>query len=239
MASGSPPSPREADGEDPGVDPRLLAAHLETCASCRGYRDQVAGLRRAAVVAPADEMPDLSRDVTKLNAMADRASRWWVVRGLLGLVAVVIIVVSVPALFGEEGPSVHESRHVGAFSIAYAAALLLVVVRPARARAIFPVTLVLAGALFITAVIDVVEGHVPLVEETAHLPELLSVPSGVAAGPAAARPPPGGHGGPAGRHAVVAPARTRGARRPPPAPSARPAEPRREPGRPSRATRYP
>ena len=55
-------------------------------------------------------------------------------------------------------------------------ALLLVVIRPARARAIFPVTLVLAGALLITAVLDVVEGHVPLVDETAHLPELLSVP---------------------------------------------------------------
>jgi predicted anti-sigma-YlaC factor YlaD len=166
----------QSDGEDPGVDPRLLAVHLETCASCRAYRDQVAGLRRASAVAPADEMPDLSRNVAKLNAVADRASRWWVVRSLLGLVAVVIIVVSVPALFGEEGPSVHESRHVGAFSIAYAAALLLVVVRPARARAIFPVTLVLAGALFITALVDVVEGHVPLIDETAHLPELLSVP---------------------------------------------------------------
>ena len=133
----------EADGEDPGVDPRLLAAHLETCASCRSYRDQVAGLRRASAVAPADEMPDLSRNVAKLNAVADRASHWWVVRGLLGLVAVIILVVSLPALLGEEGPSVHESRHVGAFSIAYAAALLLVVIR--RARAIFPVTLVLAA----------------------------------------------------------------------------------------------
>lgn len=166
----------DADGEDPGVDPRLLAAHLESCASCRSYRDQVAGLRRASAVAPAEVMPDLSRDVAKMNAVADRASRWLLVRVLLGLVAGIIIVVSVPALFGEEGPSVHESRHVGAFSVAYAVALLLVVIRPARARAILPVTMVLAGALFITAAIDVVEGHVPLIDETAHLPELLSVP---------------------------------------------------------------
>lgn len=166
----------DADGEDPGVDPRLLAAHLGSCASCRAYRDQVAGLRRASAVAPADEMPDLSRTVAKKHAVADRASRWVVVRFLLGLVAVIIVVVSVPALFGGEGPSVHESRHVGAFSVAYAVALLLVVIRPARARAILPVTMVLSGALFITAMIDVVEGHIPLVDETAHLPELLSVP---------------------------------------------------------------
>ena len=202
MASGSPPSPREADGEDPGVDPRLLAAHLETCASCRGYRDQVAGLRRAAVVAPADEMPDLSRDVTKLNAMADRASRWWVVRGLLGLVAVVIIVVVGARPLGRRA-----RRCTSAATSAPSASptpwpCSWWSCRPARARAIFPVTLVLAGALFITAVIDVVEGHVPLVNETAHLPELLSValvwllarplpdPTGVPrpAGPTARRP---------------------------------------------------
>ena len=69
----------------------------------------------------------------------------------------------------------HEARHLGAFSVAYAVALLLVVVRPARARAILPVTMVLAAALLITAAIDVVEGHVPLVDEAAHLPELASV----------------------------------------------------------------
>ena len=165
----------EADGEDPGVDPRLLAAHLETCASCRGFRADVQGLRRATSVAEAPVMPDLSKRVSKLNAMADRASRWLVVRVLLALVAVTILVLSVPELLGHGGESVHEARHVGAFSVAYAVALLAVVLRPARARAIFPVTLVLAGALLITAVIDVIEGHVPLVNEVAHLPELLSV----------------------------------------------------------------
>lgn len=165
----------EADGEDPGVDPRLLAAHLESCASCRAFRADVQGLRRATAVTEAPVMPDLSKQVSKLNRVADRASRWWVVRVLLALVAVTILVLSVPELLGHGGESVHEARHVGAFSIAYAVALLAVVARPARARAIFPVTLVLAGALLITAVIDVVEGHVPLVNETAHLPELLSV----------------------------------------------------------------
>ena len=126
----------------------------------------------------------------------------------------------------------HESRHVGAFSIAYAAALLLVVIRPARARAIFPVTLVLAGALFITAMVDVVEGHVPLVDETAHLPELLSVPLVWLL----ARPLPDPRRAPtAGRPdgtPLAAPAGTRETPTATPAPDARPAEPRREPGRP-------
>jgi hypothetical protein len=122
-------------------------------------------------------MPDLSGRVSKLNAVADRAGRSWVLRALLALVAVEIIVVSVPALLGEghDHGSIHEARHLGAFSVAYAVALLLVVVRPARARAILPVTIVLACALLITAAIDVGEGHVPLVGEAAHIPELVSV----------------------------------------------------------------
>ena len=83
-------------------------------------------------MAPAAEMPDLSGRVSRLNAVADRAGRSWIVRGLLGLVAVEIMVVSVPALLGGgHHESIHEARHLGAFSVAYAVALLLVVVRPA------------------------------------------------------------------------------------------------------------
>ena len=38
-----------------------------------------------------------------------------------------------------------------------------------------PVAAVLAGALVITAVVDLVDGRIPLVGEAQHLPELLSV----------------------------------------------------------------
>ena len=69
----------------------------------------------------------------------------------------------------------HEARHLGAFSIAYAVALLVVAVRPARARTVLPVAAVLAGALFVTAVVDLATGTVPFINETLHIPELLSV----------------------------------------------------------------
>jgi CHASE2 domain-containing sensor protein len=75
----------------------------------------------------------------------------------------------------EQATSAHAARHLGAFSIAYAAGLLVVVARPARARTILPVAAVLAGALLITAVIDIAEGNVPLFGEAVHMPELLSV----------------------------------------------------------------
>ena len=127
-------------------------------------------------MAPAPSMPDLSRRVSKLNAIADRASAWGVVRVLLVVVAVEVIVLSLPALLlGEGEANAHEARHLGAFSVAYGVALLVVAFRPARARTILPVAAVLAGALLITAVVDLVNGNVPLLEEATHLPELISV----------------------------------------------------------------
>jgi hypothetical protein len=49
------------------------------------------------------------------------------------------------------------------------------VARPARARSILPVAAILTGALVITAIVDIVEGRVPLAGETLHLPEVISV----------------------------------------------------------------
>ncbi|HEY4333913.1 MAG TPA: hypothetical protein VGM78_15135 [Ilumatobacteraceae bacterium] len=122
-------------------------------------------------------MPDLSRRVVKLNALADRASRWGVARVLLGVVAIQVIVFALPELVlgREHDASAHAARHLGAFSVAYGVCLLAVVIRPARARTVLPAAAVLAGALFITAVVDMAKGEVPLLSETGHLPELISV----------------------------------------------------------------
>jgi predicted anti-sigma-YlaC factor YlaD len=166
-----------ADGEDPGVDRRLLDAHLERCTGCRDYRRRVEVVRSRLRLGEAAPMPDLSRRVVKLNALADRAGRWRLLRVLLAVVAVEIVVLSVPALIWGEGAatSQHAARHLGAFTVAYGAALLVVAVRPARARTVLPVAATLAGALLITAVVDVSEGRVPLLGEALHVPEILSV----------------------------------------------------------------
>ena len=167
-----------ADGEDPGVDERLLDGHLDGCASCRHFAAEVAALRRRTLLEPAGPMADLAPRVVKLNAVADRAGRWGLVRGLLALVALEMVLVAVPDLLAahaDGGEAAHASRHLGAFAIAYAVGLLVVVVRPARARAMLPVTMVLAGALAVTAALDVAQGRVPMAGELGHLPEMLSV----------------------------------------------------------------
>lgn len=165
-----------ADGEDPGVEQLLIDAHLRTCSSCRAFAAAIDGSRRRNLVGGAAVMPDLSRWVSKLAAIADRASAWGVARVLLLVVALEVIVLSVPALVAAgEGSVVHDGRHLSAFSIAYGVALIVVVARPARARTVLPVAAVLTGALLITAVVDLVEGNVPLLGEAVHLPEVISV----------------------------------------------------------------
>ena len=122
-------------------------------------------------------MPDLSRRVARLTAIADRAGSWGVVRGLLAVVAVQIIVFSIPALVlgDERDTAAHAARHLGAFTVAYAVGLLVVVARPARARTMLPVAAVLSGALLIGAVVDLARGRIPIIGEMMHLPEMVSV----------------------------------------------------------------
>jgi predicted anti-sigma-YlaC factor YlaD len=167
----------QLDGEDPGIDPALVDAHVARCPDCRAFGAAAADAHRTQRVGVAPAVPDLSRRVRKAVALADRASRWSVVRALLVVVAAQIIGFSLPALiFGDEHETAtHAARHLGAFTAAYGVGLLVVAIRPARARTMLPVAVVLAGALLITAVVDMANGHVPLVGEAQHLPELLSV----------------------------------------------------------------
>lgn len=165
-----------ADGEDSQTDPRLLAAHLQTCPDCRAFEASVGVTRRLLRIGVAPPTPDLASRITALNAMHDRRSAWQIARWGLAVVAVQIIVFAVPELLGRDGTSsVHAARHIGAFTAAYAVGLLVVVVRPARARTMIPVAAVLSGALVITAVVDLVTGDAPFVSEISHLPELASL----------------------------------------------------------------
>lgn len=165
------------DGEEPGIDERLIDAHVARCASCSAFRDSMQGVRRRMVVREVTSTPDASRKVAKLAAIADRAAAWQVPRVLLAIVAIEVVVLSVGDLVtgGGDSATVHSARHLAAFSLAYAVLLVLVVMRPARARTALPVAGVLALALAITAVADLVAGRVPLAGETLHIPEIISV----------------------------------------------------------------
>ena len=121
----------------------------------------------------AGTVPDVSHDVVKRTASEDRRRAVPVIRWLLGVVALLLVVQSVPEFLSDEAQS-HSARHVGAFTLAYAVGLLVVVVRPARARTMLHVAIVLVGALAATTIIDVARGEVPLIDESVHVLELAS-----------------------------------------------------------------
>ena len=171
-----------ADGEEPGIDQRLVDAHVSRCADCRSYKEMVeasAPIVRSAPSISVSELsqPDLPKRISKLTAAADRAGHWSVLRIVLAVVAVQVVAFALPALIlGKENDvTTHSARHLGAFGVAYGVALMVVVARPARARSILPVALVLAGAQVIGAVVDLATGTIPLVNEVRHLPQIVSV----------------------------------------------------------------
>ena len=172
------PSRRLADGEPADIDERLVAAHLARCPGCQSFEEMIdVGAAALSDSADSTDMPDLSKTISKLNAAADRAAHWSILRVVLAVVAVQVIAFALPALvLGEEQQTAtHSARHLGAFGVAYGVALMVVVVRPARARSILPVALVLAGAQVLAAIVDLATGRIPLVGEARHLPQIISV----------------------------------------------------------------
>jgi predicted anti-sigma-YlaC factor YlaD len=162
-----------ADGEDPGLTDVEIDAHLSECTSCRQFSDSTHQLRRRLGVYDATTVPDVTRRVVATSARDDRRRTSAVVRWLLGLVAMGIIILAIPDFLSTDGEA-HSLRHLGAFSVAYGVGLLVVVARPARARTMLNVAVVLVAALAATAAVDVVRGHVTLLNETVHLLELGS-----------------------------------------------------------------
>ncbi|HRE01672.1 MAG TPA: hypothetical protein PLV68_10255, partial [Ilumatobacteraceae bacterium] len=113
---------------------------LDGCPSCRAFADDIHRVARAAAIAPAEATPDLTGHIVRAARASDRRSVWWVLRLGLGVVAVQVIVLSAPGLLlgHAEGADAHTARHLGSFSIAYAIGLLVVALRPAKARGMLP-----------------------------------------------------------------------------------------------------
>lgn len=164
-----------SDGEATEVDPRLIQRHLAGCPSCRAHEQELA--LTDLPMALAQPAPP-TRLIRSSIAAADRASRPLLLRGLLALIGIEIVVFALrPLIVGDDIASVgHPVRHVGAFTLAYGVAMLATVVRPARAGAILPISIVLVGAIAMNVILDIRNDATSLTAEWAHIPELLSVP---------------------------------------------------------------
>lgn len=172
-----------ADGEDPGVPRADLDAHVADCGPCRRFEaqldDVVVPLGVAspvsAVAGPEESQRFVEHVVGEAGAV-DRSGVWWMLRALLAAVAIGYLLLAVPEmLFSTDVHHGHVAHHLGIFSTAYAVTLLFVAVRPSRARAIVPFTVVMAVGMAVYAVVDVMGGEAFALSELSHLLELAGL----------------------------------------------------------------
>lgn len=162
-----------ADGEDPGISDAEIDRHIAECPSCREFAESTYDLRRRLTMVEYRTPPDMSRRLVHSIGRDERRRSSAVIRGLLTACAVVMIAVAVPG-FVSTDVGLHSLRHVAAFRLAYAIGLLGVVVRPARARTMFHVSVVLVTALIATSVVDMFRGSLELLPESLHLVQILA-----------------------------------------------------------------
>jgi predicted anti-sigma-YlaC factor YlaD len=167
------------DGEDPGVPPEEVDAHLAACAQCRAFADGAGALHRSLRLAPAPDVPDLTPGVlAAIGAESEpgRGGQVVVLRCVLAALALVQIAVALPALFGADGGlSVHSARHLGSFSLALAVGFLYAAWRPSRIAGLLPVAVALVACLIGTSVFDVADGRAAALAEASHVTEIAGL----------------------------------------------------------------
>jgi predicted anti-sigma-YlaC factor YlaD len=160
------------DGEPLGVPEAELSRHLRSCADCAAFAAAAGAAHRPMRLRVAGSVPDLTPQVVARVRAADRERVRWGLRAALAATAVAEAALALPELAGDGGG--HGARHLGAFSVAVAIGLLLVVARPARARSFLALTATLAGALVIGAAVDLARGATPALGESRHLVEVTA-----------------------------------------------------------------
>ncbi len=169
------------DDEDPGPADALVDDHLVRCAGCQAYAAAVADLRRRTVLRPAEPVPDLTNPILArahkagLLPGAVTAGGHWSRWALLA-VGLVQLALAIPALAGIDGGlPVHAARELGAWYLALAGALLVVVWRPRHAGGLVPFAVGLAAAMAIGAGLDVAAGRASIGGEAQHLIDLAGL----------------------------------------------------------------
>lgn len=164
---------------DDELDPsgRLaMSSHVDDCAECAAYANEVALLTRSVRLRPLDVQPQFVERVMARSAGARLGRGAWL-RPALAWCGVVVAVQSIrPLVFAEmDGTPTHVARHVGASAVALAIGFLFVAWRPQRAAGLLPFGAALLGATLVGAVLDTAAGDRSAIAETTHLAELVGL----------------------------------------------------------------
>ena len=152
--------------------------HLGSCADCRAWVARTTALHRAVRVRSAP--PVVDRTDAILAAIPVTARPRPVREGVrYALLAIGLsqLVLALPALVLAEDAQapVHVAREMGAFELALGVGLLATAWRPRLAAGLLPFAGALAGAMLLTAGIDVVQGQAVALTEAHHVLDLVGV----------------------------------------------------------------
>lgn len=172
------------DGEDAGLEAVAVNAHVAACPACRSWADAAVTVTRSARVGLAEPIPDLTFQImAAIKAPAIKAPRRrrvavpqaagtspaMIARLGLFMVACGQVCVALPGLLGHDaGAPIHVAHEQGAWSLALAVGLLVVVARPGRAAALLPLVGALVAGLAITMVVDICAGRTQAAAEAPH-----------------------------------------------------------------------
>jgi predicted anti-sigma-YlaC factor YlaD len=169
------------DGEDAGVDDATLAWHLAHCEACRAFESEAISLTRAVRVVATEAAPDLTPTImAAINEQrVGRKSRFdpQALRvGLITLALVQMLLAAPMVLFGSDaGAPIHLAREIGSFDFALAVGFFFVGWRPARAYGMLPLVAAVVLCLSATTAVDLVRGTATLLNESAHLLDVMGL----------------------------------------------------------------
>lgn len=168
------------DGEDPGVTPDRVDAHLATCAECRSWAMAASSLPLALREAPAGRVALHPEVLATLLAEARPQKptlvsvREW--RALLGIIGAIQLVLAWPGVMVRSGhASVHLAHELTSWDLGLAIGFLFLAWQPQRAWGALPLVGVLVACLAGASMLDLLSGDALLGRESVHLLELTGL----------------------------------------------------------------
>ena len=168
----------ELDGEESPAPLEEVHHHLAGCEACASWIGVVTRLHRSVRVRAAEPLVDRTDAILAGVPLAVRPRRVREgARYALLAIGLTQIVLALPALVLAESQSapVHIAREMGAFELALGVGLLAAVWRPRLASGMLPFAAALAGAMVLTAAIDLARGQAVAAAEGQHLLALVGV----------------------------------------------------------------
>lgn len=168
----------DLDGEGDPASVTGASRHLEGCGACRDWEAAAARLHRWVRVRSVESLRDRTDEILAAVPLAvrPRPVREGVRYALLA-VGLTQLVLALPALLLADSTAVpvHITREVGAFEVALGVGLLASVWRPRLAAGLLPFAGALAGAMLLTAAIDLFQGRTAAASEGQHLLAMTGV----------------------------------------------------------------